>query len=122
MKMKKLLAGILSATMVATMIPASMAFSGVSAAEDTGNGLVASYDFTKGQTDVWSDATKGEGTAVTVDDNGVTTIYSATDPQSYSIENPLQNKVTDGFTVGVETGRQCYFRTDSRMQSAANHI
>ena len=120
MKMKKVLAGILSATMVATMIAASMAFSGVSAAEDTGNGLVASYDFTKGQTDVWSDATKGEGTAVTVDDNGVTTIYSATDPQSYSIENPLQNKVTDGFTVVVETGRHGYNNPNTTLFSFAH--
>ncbi len=39
MKMKKLLAGILSATMVATMIPASMAFSSVSAEVPT-DGLV----------------------------------------------------------------------------------
>lgn len=39
MKLKKLLAGVLSATMVATMIPASMAFSSVSAEVPT-NGLV----------------------------------------------------------------------------------
>lgn len=44
MKMKKLLAGVLSAAMVATMIPASMAFSGVSAEVPT-NGLVLALDY-----------------------------------------------------------------------------
>ena len=43
MKMKKLLAGVMSAAMVATMIPASMAFSVSAAPEDS---LVASYDLT----------------------------------------------------------------------------
>ncbi len=42
MKMKKLLAGVLSAAMVATMIPASMAFSSVSAEVPE---AVATYDF-----------------------------------------------------------------------------
>lgn len=48
MKMKKLLAGVLSAAMVATMIPASMAFSSVSAVAPDGvvtDGLVSYFTF-----------------------------------------------------------------------------
>ena len=48
MKLKKLLAGVLSATMVATMIPASMAFSSVSAVAPDGvvtDGLVSYFTF-----------------------------------------------------------------------------
>ncbi len=100
MKMKKLLAGVLSATMVATMIPASMAFSSVSA-EGEGNGLVASYDFTKGQTDNWaaySGETWVEGSEkVTVDETGMT--IEENRYHSYSIANPLKGKVTDEYTV-----------------------
>ena len=95
MKMKKLLAGVLSAAMVATMIPASMAFSSVSA-EGEGNGLVASYDFTKGQTDGWRNV-KG----VSVTDAGIVTTWDT--DGAYAIENPLAGKVTDGFTVVVTT-------------------
>lgn len=109
MKMKKLLAGVLSAAMVATMIPASMAFSSVSA-EGEGNGLVASYDFTKGQTDNWAaytstqNGTTGAGNvtwtegnnAVTITENG---LYMPAGMNSYNIANPLKGKVTDGWTI-----------------------
>lgn len=105
MKMKKLLAGILSATMVATMIPASMAFSGVSAAEDTGNGLVASYDFTKGQTNGWSKYNGQERTTgnenITESADGITFVTNAYN--TYSLNNPLAGKVSDGgFSVIVD--------------------
>lgn len=105
MKMKKLLAGVLSAAMVATMIPASMAFSGVSAAEDTGNGLVASYDFTKGQTNGWSKYNGQERTTgnenITESADGITFVTNAYN--TYSLNNPLAGKVSDGgFSVIVD--------------------
>ena len=104
MKMKKLLAGVLSAAMVATMIPASMAFSVSAAPEDS---LVASYDFTQGETEGWAGYTVGgvgttytEGNAnITIDENGVTLPAGA---NNYSIANPLAGEVTDGFTVVVD--------------------
>ena len=105
MKMKKLLAGVLSAAMVATMIPVSMAMSSVSAAPE--DSLVASYDFTKGETQGWAGYTVGgvgttytEGNAnITIDENGVTMPAGT---NNYSIANPLVDKVTDGFTVAVD--------------------
>lgn len=104
MKLKKLLAGVLSATMVATMIPASMAFSVSAAPEDS---LVASYDFTKGETEGWAGYTVGglgatytEGNAnITIDENGMTMPAGT---NNYSIANPLAGEVTDGFTVAID--------------------
>lgn len=104
MKMKKLLAGVMSAAMVATMIPASMAFSVSAAPEDS---LVASYDFTQGETEGWAGYTVGglgatytEGNSnITIDENGVTMSAGA---NSYAIANPLAGEVTDGFTVAVD--------------------
>lgn len=102
MKMKKLLAGVLSAAMVATMIPASMAL-GVSAAPE--DSLVASYNFTTDEgRNGWTGYTVGglgatytEGdSAITMDENGVT-LPAGT--HNYSISNPLAGEVTDGFTV-----------------------
>ena len=107
MKLKKLLAGVLSATMVATMIPASMAFSGVSAAEDTGNGLVVSYDLTTN--DGRSEWTKcyGLGRNDTATDTRVMTegadgVTFTNEYNAYSISNPLKGEATDGFTVIVD--------------------
>ena len=100
MKMKKLLAGVLSAAMVATMIPASMAFSGVSAAPE--DSLVESYDFTQGETQGWT----AEGTnanSIVVDANGITFQdgLQATN-QLYTIDNPLRNQANDGFSVEID--------------------
>lgn len=103
MKMKKLLAGVLSATMVATMIPASMAFSSVSAAPE--DSLVASYDFTKGETEGWAKYNgldRAEGNeAITETADGV--VFTTNAYNTYSISNPLAGKVSDGgFTVTLD--------------------
>lgn len=101
MKMKKLLAGVLSAAMVATMIPASMAFSSVSAAPE--NSLVASYDLTMEEGRVgWfarGAAASGieTGASGVVFDNG----YQA-ENQSYTIANPLIGQASSGFSVAVD--------------------
>ena len=104
MKMKKLLAGVLSAAMVATMIPASMAFSVSAAPEDS---LVASYDFTKGETEGWTEYstlnfTEGDVAQVTQDENGVT--FTEEGAYSYTIANPLAEKVTQesGYTIAMD--------------------
>lgn len=105
MKLKKLLAGVLSATMVATMIPASMAFSVSAEAE---GGLVAAYDLTTeaGRSD-WTNASIGT-VSITTDSEGVHSSYGWTEEtglqaDAYSIVNPLAGNVTDGFTVVVNT-------------------
>lgn len=105
MKMKKLLAGVLSAAMVATMIPVSLAMSSVSAAPE--DSLVASYDFTKGETEGWaeysgSDFIEGDVDQITEDGNGVNFTEEGT--YSYTIANPLQGKVTQdgGFTIAMD--------------------
>lgn len=103
MKMKKLLAGVLSAAMVATMIPVSMAMSSVSAAPE--DSLVASYDFTKGETQGWAkyngmDRAEGND-AITETDEGV--VFTTNAYNTYSISNPLAGEVGDsGFTVMVD--------------------
>lgn len=99
MKLKKLLAGVLSATMVATMIPASMAFSSVSAAPE--NSLVASYDLT---TDIGREDWTGTEGYVSVDENGVSIAHDGeTGKGQYYITNPLAGKdLTDGFSVVVD--------------------
>lgn len=102
MKMKKLLAGVLSAAMVATMIPASMAFSVSAAPEDS---LVASYDFTKGETEGWAEYsgltfTEGDIAQIAQGEDGVT--FSEEGTYSYSIANPLAGKVTDGFSIAMD--------------------
>lgn len=103
MKMKKLLAGVLSAAMVATMIPVSMAMSSVSAAPE--DSLVASYDFTKGETEGWAkyngmDRAEGND-AITETDEGV--VFTTNAYNTYSISNPLAGEVGDsGFTVMVD--------------------
>ena len=95
MKMKKLLAGVLSAAMVATMIPASMAMSSVSAAPE--DSLVASYDFTQGETQGWAkyngmDRAEGND-AITETDEGV--VFTTNAYNTYSISNPLAGEVGD---------------------------
>lgn len=99
MKMKKLLAGVLSAAMVATMIPASMAFSSVSAAPE--DSLVASYDLT---TDIGREDWTGTEGYVSVDENGVSIAHDGeTGKGQYYITNPLAGKdLTDGFSVVVD--------------------
>lgn len=98
MKMKKLLAGVLSAAMVATMIPASMAFSVSAAPEDS---LVASYDLT---TDTGREGWTGTEGYVSVDENGVSIAHDGeTGKGQYYITNPLAGKdLTDGFSVVVD--------------------
>ena len=103
MKMKKLLAGVLSAAMVATMIPASMAMSSVSAAPE--DSLVASYDFTQGETQGWAEYsgltfTEGDVSQISQGEDGVTFTEEGT--YSYSIANPLAGKVTDGFAIAMD--------------------
>lgn len=103
MKMKKLLAGVLSAAMVATMIPVSMAMSSVSAADVPDP--VASYDFTKGETEGWEEYsgltfTEGDVSQITQGENGVA--FSEEGTYSYSIANPLAGKVTDGFAIAMD--------------------
>ena len=111
MKMKKLLAGILSATMVATMIPASMAFSGVSAEGTNEDSFVAYYDFTAGETNEWAPYTVTQAnastdyntytntaTGVEVNESGLNITAGA---HGYGIDNPLQNQVTNGWTVSM---------------------
>ena len=99
MKMKKLLAGVMSAAMVATMIPASMAFSVSAAPEDS---LVASYDLT---TDTGREGWVAGGVAagnITTDENGVTFNDGYVEQnQSYSIANPLNGKAAEGFSVAL---------------------
>ena len=99
MKMKKLLAGVLSAAMVATMIPASMAFSSVSAAPE--DSLVASYDFTTSTgTGSWTDATwsaVGEGVTITSGTGAV--ITGGDDHSSIYTTNALKDNATNGFSV-----------------------
>lgn len=99
MKMKKLLAGVLSAAMVATMIPASMAFSVSAAPEDS---LVASYDLT---TDAGREGWAAGGTAasnIAIDENGVTFSDGFVEQnQNYSIANPLNGKAGEGFSVAL---------------------
>ena len=117
MKMKKLLAGVLSAAMVATMIPASMAFSGVSAAPE--DSLVASYDLTteEGRTG-WTKnytieqitenndgVTIAGGFQYTYDDN--TTVPNpdytgAAVEATYTIANPLGEDTGNGLTVVLD--------------------
>ena len=110
MKMKKLLAGVLSAVMVATMIPASMAFS-VSAAETNEDSFVAYYDFTAGETEEWAPYTVTQqivstnyntytntATGVEVNESG---LNITADAHGYGIDNPLQNQVTNGWTVSM---------------------
>ncbi len=99
MKMKKLLAGVLSAAMVATMIPASMAFSVSAAPEDS---FVVSYDLT---TDEGRTGWTGGGAAassIVTDENGVTFSngYLAQN-QNYSIANPLNGQASEGFSVAL---------------------
>lgn len=100
MKMKKLLAGVLSAAMVATMIPVSMAMSSVSAAPE--DSLVASYDFT---TDEGRTGWTGGGAAassIVTDENGVTFSNGYIEQnQSYSIANPLNGRASEGFSVAL---------------------
>lgn len=95
MKMKKLLAGVLSATMVATMIPASMAL-GVSAADVPEP--VATYDFSADES--WH----LEGNSLIAD--GVLTISAATEAanaNSASVANPLQDAASsNGFSVAMQ--------------------
>lgn len=103
MKMKKLLAGVLSAAMVATMIPVSMAMSSVSAAPE--DSLVASYDFTQGETQGWAEYsgltfTEGDVSQISQGEDGVTFTEEGT--YSYSIANPLAGKVTDGFAIAMD--------------------
>lgn len=107
MKMKKLLAGVLSAAMVATMIPASMAFSSVSAEGTNEDSFVAYYDFTAGETEGWASYisndmgatwTTGNGNIV-ADASGIT--FKTAGANAYSIENPLKGVVEDGFTISV---------------------
>ena len=99
MKMKKLLAGVLSAAMVATMIPASMAFSVSAAPEDS---LVASYDLT---TDTGRKGWVAGGAAaanIVTDGNGVTFSNGYIEAnQNYSIANPLNGKAAEGFSVAL---------------------
>ena len=114
MKMKKLLAGVLSAAMVATMIPASMAFSGVSAqggsAEAVDAAQVASYDFTSSTgTGTLENATwtaTSNGTTIgdpAADETGVHLSDGwYTDYQRYSVANPLRNSAENGFTVVLD--------------------
>lgn len=100
MKMKKLLAGVLSATMVATMIPASMAFGVSATAEDS---LVASYDLTteEGRQGWFVGGTNT--TPATIDENGVTFIGGiAGASQRYIIANPLNGEGTNGFSVALD--------------------
>ena len=101
MKMKKLLAGVMSAAMVATMIPASMAFSVSAAPEDS---LVASYDFTQSETEGWAkyngmNRTEGNN-AIEETDEGI--VFTTNDYNTYSIGNPLAGQVDGGFTVMVD--------------------
>lgn len=98
MKMKKLLAGVLSAAMVATMIPAGMAFSVSAAPEDS---LVESYDLT---TDIGREGWVAGGAAANIatDENGVTFSNGYVEQnQSYSITNPLNGKAAEGFSVAL---------------------
>ena len=98
MKMKKLLAGVLSAAMVATMIPASMAFSSVSAEVPE---AVATYDLT---TDAGREGWVAGGAAANIatDENGVTFSNGYVGQnQNYSIANPLNGKATNGFSVAL---------------------
>ena len=98
MKMKKLLAGVLSAAMVATMIPASMAFS-VSAAPE------AAYDYSfvgkELNADGWTTAgTRSQDASIT--EAGLSLVGDQSDESSsvsYSIANPLQGKAENGFSV-----------------------
>ncbi len=112
MKMKKLLAGVLSAAMVATMIPASMAFSGVSAAPE--DSLVKSYDLTteEGRSGWVANVRTTENVTnplsePSVGDSGVTFTggwagnADSNGSQSYTITNPLQGNATNGFSVVV---------------------
>lgn len=104
MKMKKLLAGVLSAAMVATMIPASMAFSGVSAAPE--DSLVESYDFTKGETAGWgeySGRTYEEGDVSQIQQSSAGVTFTEEGTYAYSISNPFKTE-TDmtGFTVAMD--------------------
>lgn len=96
MKMKKLLAGVLSAAMVATMIPASMAL-GVSAADVPE--AVKSYDFT---TDAYAAEWSSTGGAYWMNGTGIhfKNGYS-TAKQSYTVANPLQGQAANGFSVAV---------------------
>lgn len=98
MKMKKLLAGVLSAAMVATMIPAGMAFSVSAAPEDS---LVASYDFTTSTgTGSWTDATwsaVGEGVTITSGTGAV--ITGGDDHSSIYTTNALKDNAANGFSV-----------------------
>lgn len=106
MKMRKLLAGILSATMVATMIPASMAFSGVSAeggsAEAVNAAMVASYDFT---TDIGTGTLENAtwnsfGTVTDFNDQGMNIGNSTEGTNAYQINNPLKGQEsTTGYSV-----------------------
>lgn len=111
MKMKKLLAGVLSATMVATMIPASMAFSSVSAEGTNEDSFVAYYDFTADETNGWAPYTVTQknvstdyntytntATGVEVNESGLNITAGA---HGYGIDNPLQNQVTNGWTVSM---------------------
>lgn len=103
MKMKKLLAGVLSAAMVATAIPASMAFSGVSAAPE--DSLVASYDLTTEEGREGWTATNdmgwstNDGTTIKETDAGV---VMTNGNNSYSIDNPYKEKDVSSFSIVMD--------------------
>lgn len=111
MKMKKLLAGILSATMVATMIPASMAFSSVSAevpealatydlTTDAGReDWVASVRTTENVTNPLSEPSVGDSGVIFT--GGWAGNEASNGSQSYTIDNPLKGNATNGFSVVV---------------------
>ncbi|HIU41661.1 MAG TPA: hypothetical protein IAD19_03825, partial [Candidatus Egerieicola faecale] len=104
MKMKKLLAGVLSAAMIATMIPASMAFSSVSAAPEA----MASYDFTQGENQGWKAVYAGSGMVQALENQPVSiqsnaSVSGPSNRAAYSIENPLAAyEDATGYTVVMD--------------------
>lgn len=110
MKMKKLLAGVLSAAMVATMIPASMAFSSVSAVAPDGvvtDGLVSYFTF------------DGDG-ANSV--NGATTasfLAEGNAPAASIVEDSVRGQVVQ---IGGEHGSRSYVDLGNDLPTGTNAV